>query len=249
LERYAEQLPSFNDDIQGTAAVTLAGMLAGLRIVGRPLREQRFLFVGAGAAGVGIGRLLRSALLAAGLSKTEARQRMLFMDSGGLVHEDAPGLDLHKREFALHKPDRAAAGLSYPLPVSLEQVILAFKPTILIGTSGQGGDFTPEAIRVMASHCERPIIFALSNPTSKAECTPLEALQNSEGRALVATGSPFEPVEFGGRRHVSGQCNNRLHLSGRGSRSLNQRSGPGDGFHVPGSRPSAGRVHSRAKPD
>ena len=220
LERYEAQLPSFNDDIQGTAAVTLAGILAGLRIVGQPVREQRILFVGAGAAGVGIGRLLRSALIADGLSQTEARQRMIFMDSAGLVQEGTPKLDPHKREFALRKEDWKTVGFKEPLPASLEQVILAFRPTIMIGTSGNGGDFTPGVIRAMADHCKRPIIFALSNPTSKAECTPSEALQHSDGRALVATGSPFDPVEFDGCKHIIGQCNNVFIFPGVGLGAL-----------------------------
>jgi malic enzyme len=220
LERYASRLPSFNDDIQGTAAVTLAGILAGLQLLKQPLREQRFLFVGAGAAGVGIGRLLRSALLAEGVTQAEVRQKMIFMDSSGVVHQDREELDPHKREFALRKEEWSAAGLPDPLPQSLEKVILAFWPTVLIGTSGNGGDFTPEVIRAMAGHCDRPLIFALSNPTSKAECTAAEALEYSDGRALVATGSPFEPVEFNGRKHIIGQCNNVFIFPGVGLGAL-----------------------------
>jgi malate dehydrogenase (oxaloacetate-decarboxylating) len=216
LGRYAGRLPSFNDDIQGTSAVTLAGILAGLRITGKPLREQRFLLAGSGAAGVGIGRLLRTALLADGLPENEVRLRQIFMDSGGLVHEGRADLEAHKREVALRKDDLAALGLSDPLPQNLEQVIRAVHPTTLIGTTGQPGDFTPAALRAMADHCERPIIFPLSNPTSKAECTPSEALQQSDGRALVATGSPFDPVVYQGHKHVIGQCNNAFVFPGVG---------------------------------
>jgi malic enzyme len=216
LGRYANRLPSFNDDIQGTAAVTLAGILSGLRLIDRPLREQRFLLVGSGAAGVGIGRLLRVALQAEGLTEIEIRQRQIFMDSGGLVWEGRADLEPHKREVALRREDLPAVGLLEPLPMGLEQVILAIRPTVLIGTTGQPGDFTPAAIRAMADHCERPLIFPLSNPTSKAECTPTEALQNSDGRALVATGSPFEPVRLNGRKHVIGQCNNVFVFPGIG---------------------------------
>jgi malic enzyme len=216
LGRYAGRLPSFNDDIQGTSAVALAGVLAGLRITGKPLREQRFMLAGSGAAGVGIGRLLRTALLADGLTAAEARQHEIFIDSGGLVWEGRPALEEHKREIALHKDELAAVGLSGPPPESLEKLIQAIRPTVLIGTTGQPGDFTPAAIRAMADHCERPIIFPLSNPTSKAECTPTEALQNSDGRALVATGSPFEPVVFKGHKHIIGQCNNAFVFPGVG---------------------------------
>jgi malic enzyme len=220
LERYRTRLPSFNDDIQGTAAVTLAGVLAGLRITAKPIREQRFLLVGAGAAGVGIGRLLRRGLMADGLSQAEAVSRLLFIDSGGLVHEDRADLETHKREFALPRAQRKAIGLDDASPPSLEKVIQAFRPTVLIGTTGTPGDFTPAAIREMANHSERPLIFPLSNPTSKAECTPAEALENSDGRALVATGSPFEPVEYKGKTHVIGQCNNVFIFPGVGLGAL-----------------------------
>ncbi len=162
------------------------------------MREQRFLLVGSGAAGVGIGRLLRTALLAEGLTPDEARQHLIFIDSSGLVWEGRGELEDHKREVALRKDELAAVGLSSPPPTTLEKLIQAVRPSVLIGTTGQPGDFTPAAIRAMADHCARPIIFPLSNPTSKAECTPTEALQNSDGRALVATGSPFDPVVYQG---------------------------------------------------
>jgi malic enzyme len=220
LERYANRLTSFNDDIQGTAAVTLAGVLSALRFTGRPLKEQRFLMAGSGAAGVGIGRLLRAALLAEGLSEAEARQHLVFLDSGGIVCETRPDLEEHKREVALRKGDLAAMGLTQPLPKLLEKLVPMVRPTVLIGTTGQPGDFTPAAIRAMAGSCERPVIFPLSNPTSKAECTPSEALLHSDGRALVATGSPFEPVLFNGHKHVIGQCNNVFIFPGIGLGAL-----------------------------
>jgi malic enzyme len=216
LGRYAGRLPSFNDDIQGTSAVVLAGVLTGLRLIEQPLREQRFLLAGSGAAGVGIGRLLHTALLADGLTAAEVRQRLIFVDSSGLVWDGRSDLEEHKREVALHKDELAAVGLSSPPPDSLEKLIGAVRPTVLIGTTGQPGDFTPAAIRAMADHCERPIILPLSNPTSKAECTPSEALQHSDGRALVATGSPFDPVRYKGRKHVIGQCNNAFVFPGIG---------------------------------
>lgn len=216
LERYRDRIASFNDDIQGTAAVTLAGILSALRITGKPLREQRLLMVGAGAAGVGIGRLVRSALRAEGLAEAEARERLVFVDSEGLVCEGRPNLDAHKKEFALPRAKLAEFGLVKPLPKTLEKIVQVIRPTVMIGTTGTPGDFTPGVIRAMAAGCERPIIFPLSNPTSKAECTPTEALQNSDGRALVATGSPFEPVTFGGQQHVIGQCNNCFVFPGIG---------------------------------
>jgi len=218
LTRYSRRLPSFNDDIQGTYAVTLAGIITALRLTGRPLREQRFLLAGSGAAGVGIGRLLRTALSAEGLNEAEVRQRQIFIDSGGLVWEKRAPLETHKREVALRHDDFAVIGLPDPPPNQLEKIILALRPTVLIGTTGQPGDFTPAVIRAMATVCERPIILPLSNPTSKAECTPTEALVHSDGRALVATGSPFEPVLFQGSKHVIGQCNKRICISGRRTR-------------------------------
>jgi malic enzyme len=220
MDRYAARLPSFNDDIQGTSGVTLAGVLTGLKITGQALRDQRFLMAGTGAAGVGIGRLVRTALKAEGLSEAEVRARQLYLDSGGLVHTKRPDLEVHKREVAWTPEELAAAGLAKPLPATLEKVVRAFRPTVLIGTTGQPGDFSPEAIRAMASYCERPLILPLSNPTSQAECTPTEALQNSDGRALVATGSPFDPVTYNGTRHVIGQCNNAFVFPGVGLGAL-----------------------------
>jgi malic enzyme len=208
LERYAGRLASFNDDIQGTAAVTLAGVLAGLSHLGQPLHEQRFLLVGAGAAGVGIGQLLATALKADGLNQAETHRRLLFLDSGGLVTSTRPDLEKHKRAVAWPPEALAATGFGSPLPTRLEEIINLYQPTVLIGTTGRAGEFTPAAIRALATHCQRPLIFPLSNPTANTECTPTEAIHNSDGRALVATGSPFEPVSYGGRKHVIGQCNN-----------------------------------------
>jgi malic enzyme len=216
LQRYARRLPSFNDDIQGTSAVTLAGILSGLRLTRQTLGAQRFLLAGSGAAGVGIGRLLRTALRTEGASETEIRRRLIFVDSSGVVCQRREELEAHKREVALSPEDLAANGIPDPPPQTLEEVVRACRPTVLIGTTGQPGDFTPAVIQAMAAGCERPIIFPLSNPTSKAECTPSEVMVHSEGRALVATGSPFEPVLFHGERHVIGQCNNVFVFPGVG---------------------------------
>lgn len=220
LGRYIWRLPSFNDDIQGTSAVTLAGILSGLRLTGQKLQDQRFLFAGSGAAGVGIGRLLRTAMTREGLAEADIRRRLVFMDSTGLVYEGRGELDDHKREAALPAADLAALGLGNPARLTLEQIIRAFQPTVLIGTTGHPGDFTPQVIRAMSESCPRPIIFPLSNPTSKAECTAADALQHSDGRALVATGSPFAPVTFNGRTHVIGQCNNVFVFPGIGLGAL-----------------------------
>jgi malic enzyme len=225
LERYAGRLPSFNDDIQGTAAVALAGIFAGLRITRQALRDQRFLFVGAGAAGIGIGHLLGKALRAEGHSTAETRSRKLFLDSCGMVTADRLDLEKHKRNVAWRAEELAAANFKAPFPAALDQIIKEFKPTVLIGTTGQAGEFTPAALRAMAKNCERPMIFPLSNPTSKTECTPSEAILNSDGRALVATGSPFTPVIFNGQKHIIGQCNNAFIFPGVGLGALIARAG------------------------
>ncbi len=225
LERYAGRLASFNDDIQGTAAVTLAGVFSGLNSLQQPIREQRFLLVGTGAAGVGIGQLLKTALQADGLNASEAQRRLLFLDSGGLVVSSRSDLEKHKRSVAWQPEELASAGFASPLPHRLEEVIEIFRPTVLIGTTGRAGEFTPAALRALAKHCQRPLIFPLSNPTANTECTPTEAIQNSDGRALVATGSPFEPVLFGGRKHVIGQCNNAFIFPGVGLGALIARVG------------------------
>jgi malic enzyme len=159
-------------------------------------------------------------LLADGLTADEVRLRQLFIDSAGVVQKGQPGQDLHKQEVALTKEELAAIGIRGAVPQGLEAIIRAARPSVLIGTSGQPGDFTPAAIQAMAQHCERPLIFPLSNPTDKAECTPANALKYSDGRALVATGSPFDPVVFNGRRHVIGQCNNVFVFPGVGLGAL-----------------------------
>ncbi len=225
IEHYAERLPTFNDDVQGTAAVALAGIYSGLKMTRQRLRDQKFLLVGAGAAGAGIGHLLTKALIAEGLSTAEARQRELFLDSCGIVTTDRGDLEKHKPALAWRPEDVAAANFTTPLPATLEEVVKQFKPTVLIGTTGQAGEFTPAAIRMMANHCERPLILPLSNPTSKTECTPSEALSNSDGRALIATGSPFDPVTFNGKKQIIGQCNNAFIFPGVGLGALIARVG------------------------
>jgi len=241
LERYRGRIASFNDDIQGTAAVTLAGILSALRITGKPLAEQRLLMAGAGAAGVGIGRLMLSALRAEGLSETEAHERLIFVDSEGLVCEARSNLDPHKQEFALSRATMARHGFENTIPRALPEIIRQFRPTVLIGTTGKPGDFTPEVIRGMATVCEQPIIFPLSNPTSKAECTPTEALHHSDGRALIATGSPFDPVTFNGRQYQVGQCNNCLVFPGIGlGVILSEASRVSDGLFLAAARALAG---------
>jgi malate dehydrogenase (oxaloacetate-decarboxylating)(NADP+) len=206
LARYRDRLCCFNDDVQGTGAMGLAGLYAAGRLTGRKLVEERILFAGAGEACLGIGGMVASALRAAGLSEAEARARCLFVDSKGTVVASRPDLPAHKRAIA---QERA------PLP-DLVSTVTAFRPTVLIGASGQGGLFTSEVLRALAEAAERPVVFALSNPTSKSECTAEQACAATRGRAIFASGSPFDPVQFEGRTLASGQANNSYVFPGVG---------------------------------
>lgn len=216
LERYRRRTPSFNDDIQGTAAVTLGGILAGLRLTGGKLADQRIVFAGAGNAGIGIARLVRAAMRAERIPESVVLDAQLLCDTHGLLHARRSLEDVNKRELAVPEARLAALGFSGDGPFDLLHVVTRFKPTILIGTTAMAGTFTEEIIRAMAQHADRPMIFPLSNPTSKAEVTPAEAIRWSRGRALVATGSPFIPVDFEGKRHVIGQANNVFVFPGIG---------------------------------
>jgi malic enzyme len=219
LDRYRHRLTSFNDDIQGTGAVVLAGILAATRAVGRPLAEQRFVFLGAGAAGIGIARTVRAAMAAQGSDAATVKRAIVTADTKGLVFASRDELDDDKREFALGPDELAFFGLGALKPgdrLALEGVVAAVKPTMLIGTSGVPGAFTEAAIREMAAHAERPVIFPLSNPTAKAEAVPADIMAWTGGRALVATGSPFEPVVVDGRSHTIGQANNVFIFPGMG---------------------------------
>ncbi len=207
-ERYRERVLSFNDDIQGTAAVALAGLLAALRITGEPLTEQRIVYAGAGAAGVGIGRLIQRALREACDDPDKVATAQVFVDSRGLVHESRLIKDPYKRPFALTAAGMARYGFDAAQHYDLLEVVRHVKPTVLIGTTAQPGMFHQELIETMGAQVDAPIILPLSNPTSKIECTPDEAIRWTAGRGIVATGSPFEPVSYGGKTYVVGQANN-----------------------------------------
>jgi malate dehydrogenase (oxaloacetate-decarboxylating)(NADP+) len=206
LRKYRNQVCTFNDDIQGTAAVTLAGIQGALRIAGAKLTDQRILFLGAGEAGIGIAELLVEALGTRGLDPESCRKLCWFVDSRGLVVKGRDHVNEEKAPFA-HEHEGAD---------SLLEAVLRLKPSILIGVSGQPQTFTRDVVTAMAKFNERPIVFALSNPTSMAECTAEQAYGWSGGRAIFASGSPFDPVEMNGRRFEPGQGNNAYVFPGVG---------------------------------
>jgi malate dehydrogenase (oxaloacetate-decarboxylating) len=208
LDRYRDRLATFNDDIQGTGGVVLGGILAGLRHLGVRLRDQRFVLAGSGAAGIGIARLLTVALLRDGASAEEARRSIALLDSHGLVYEGRPGLDADKLPVAWTGPAMAAAGLTGDGPFDLETVVRAVHPTVLLGTTGTPGTFNRRMLRAMADATPTPIVLPLSNPTANTEATPSDILAWTGGRALVATGSPFDPVPEPDGDRVIGQANN-----------------------------------------
>jgi malate dehydrogenase (oxaloacetate-decarboxylating)(NADP+) len=206
LQKYRDRVPTFNDDIQGTAAVTLAGILSALRVTGGALGAQTLLFQGAGEAATGIADLTVEAMVAKGLSKADARRRCWLFDSKGLVTAQRSDLAEHKRPYA-HEHAGAA---------TLLDAVKALRPTTIIGVAAVGGAFTEDVVRTMAAQNERPVVFALSNPTSKSECTAAQAYSWSDGRALFACGSPFDPVTFGTHTHVPRQGNNSYIFPGVG---------------------------------
>ncbi len=219
LDRYRRRMTSFNDDMQGTAAVVMGGILTALRRLDAPLSEQRLVFLGAGAAGIGIARLVRSAMRAEGADEITIRRAIAMLDSHGLVFDDRDPLDDDKREMALGAEELSHHGFGACDPEArydLETVIRHVRPSILIGTSGTPGAFTEPAIRAMAEAVPTPVVLPLSNPTSKTEALPGDIMTWSDGRALIATGSPFDPVEFEGRPHLIGQANNAFVFPGIG---------------------------------
>jgi malate dehydrogenase (oxaloacetate-decarboxylating) len=207
LERYRDRLCTFNDDIQGTAAVATATLLAAINVTGTPLKEQRIAMLGFGSAGVGIASLMVTAMVEAGLSLDEARGRVYAVDKDGLLVEGYP--DLHPTQQPFVKKREAVAGWRLAQGnIGLLDVVKNVKPTVVIGVSGQPGVFTEEMVRAMTSYCSRPIIFPLSNPTSRTEATPQDLLNWSKGAAVIGTGSPFPPVSVNGRLIPIDQTNN-----------------------------------------
>ena len=206
LNKYRDRICSFNDDIQGTGAVGLAGLYSALRITGGSLAEQRILFMGAGEAGFGIGDMVCSAMVSEGLSGEEARKRCWFVDSKGLIVKSRSDLSGHKLRYAQ----------DHEYVSDFASAVNALRPTVIFGVSGQTRAFTQTVLEAMAVYNQRPIVMAMSNPTSKSECTAEQAYTWTEGRVIFASGSPFAPVTFKGRTYVPGQANNAYVFPGIG---------------------------------
>jgi malate dehydrogenase (oxaloacetate-decarboxylating) len=253
LEQYRTQVLSFNDDIQGTGAVTVAGLLAAVEATGTRLSAQRIVVLGAGSAATGIADQVVAAMAAEGSTAEAARAALWLLDSHGLLHTGRDDLDAEKRQFA--QPWERVAG--WPRSAarsgarwSLAEVVAQVRPTALIGTAAQPGAFDERVVREMARHVERPIIFPLSNPTDKSEATPEELLTWTDGRALVASGSPFPDVTYDGRRIRIGQCNNMFIFPGIGLGVIAVRARRvTDGMLLAAARALSARAPIRRVPD
>jgi malate dehydrogenase (oxaloacetate-decarboxylating) len=216
LNRYRNQLCTFNDDIQGTGAVTVAGLLAATKLTGLELNEHRIILLGAGSAAIGICDQIVAAMMLEGSSEPDARARLWLVDSQGLVHTGRARIEPFKQKYARTidgSLNWKSDNLSQP---SFGDVVRSVQPTVLIGTSAQPGAFSEEIVREMAKHVKHPIIFPLSNPTSKSEAAPIDLLRWTDGRALIATGSPFPPIVSDGAVTRIGQCNNAFIFPGVG---------------------------------
>ena len=215
LAQYRDVLCSYNDDIQGTAAIAVGAILSAVNVTGVPLAEQRIAVLGAGSAGTGISALLLQAMVAAGLSESEARSRFYLVDRDGLLLENMTGLQPFQRPFAQSK-ERIGAWSLRSNRIGIGDVVAHASPTVLIGTSGQASAFTESIVRAMAANVQRPVIFPLSNPTERSEATPQDLIAWTGGRAVVGTGSPYPPVMREGRPRRIDQTNNAYVYPGIG---------------------------------
>ncbi len=249
LDRYRDRLCTFNDDIQGTAAVVTGTIMAALNVSGQKLEDQRIAVVGAGSAGVGISGLLVRAMVEAGFDEAEARRRFYLIDRDGLLIEGGKALD-YQRPFL--QPRDAVSGwtLDDPAHIGLLDVVRGAKPAILIGVSGQGGAFTEDAVREMARHAKRPVVLPLSNPTQDSEATPSDIMAWTDGRAVIGTGSPFPPVKVRGREIHIDQTNNSYVFPGMGLGILASRARRvSDTMFLAAARALADASPSRQNPD
>lgn len=215
LERYKNRICCFNDDIQGTAAVTVGSLLAACKAAGSSLAQQRVTFLGAGSAGCGIAEAIIAQMVSEGISDAQARSQVYMVDRWGLLQEGMPNL-LDFQQRLVQKAENTKEWVSEEPNYSLVDVMRNAKPTVLIGVSGAPGLFSKEVIQEMHKHCERPIVFPLSNPTSRVEATPNDIIRWTDGQALVATGSPFDPVTHNGQTYPIAQCNNSFIFPGIG---------------------------------
>lgn len=215
LEKYRDQYCCFNDDIQGTAAVSVGSLIAASRAAGKQLKDQTVAFLGAGSAGCGIAEQIVAQMMAEGLTDAEARARIFMVDRFGLITDNQPNLVDFQRKL-VQKTEAVAAWADVDGMISLLDVVKNAKPTVLIGVSGQPGLFTEEIIRTLAANCEHPIVLPLSNPTSRVEAVPADIIHWTDGKALIATGSPFLPVTHNGKVHHISQCNNSYIFPGIG---------------------------------
>jgi malate dehydrogenase (oxaloacetate-decarboxylating) len=220
LERYRDQLCMFNDDVQGTAAVVVGTVLSAVRTSGKPLPEQTVVVLGGGSAGCGIAEQLIQTAIEEGADPAEARSKYYIVDRFGLVHDGMEGLYPFQKKLARKQSDLGQIPHSDPKQVSFLETVRAVKPTILIGVSGQPGLFTEEIVREMAKSADRPIIFPLSNPTKRSEAHPADLLAWTDGRAIIGTGSPFAPVDHGGKTFPIAQTNNVYIFPGLGLGAL-----------------------------
>lgn len=216
METYRGKITSFNDDIQGTGAVALSGVMTALRVTGESLENLRIVIAGAGAAGIGISRQLRSAMLSTQSGSEKTKPVIAVADSRGLIIEHNLSPDSYKQEMSWSKQDLEQFGLDASATPNLHELVAAVKPHVLIGTSGQAGAFDEAMVKEMAKHVERPLIMPFSNPTSHSEALPKSLYQWTNGKCLVATGSPFDPVKFDGKEFHVGQGNNVFIFPGLG---------------------------------
>jgi malate dehydrogenase (oxaloacetate-decarboxylating) len=216
LEKYRDRLCTFNDDIQGTAAIAAGTLLAAINVTGTPLIDQRIAVLGAGSAGCGISSLLLRIMVDAGLGEEQARKAFFLVDRNGLLLEGMEGITPAQVPFVQQREVVKAWSLSAADHIGLLDVVKNAKPTVLIGVSGQAGAFTEPAVRAMAENVQRPVIFPLSNPTSRSEAMPQQLMEWTEGRALIGTGSPFAPVQWHDKRIDIDQTNNSYIFPGVG---------------------------------
>ena len=220
LDKYRDDVPSFNDDIQGTGAVVLAGIRGAVRVAGTNLTDQIFAILGAGAGGIGVARQIHRGLVADGLTPEEARNRIYVLDSRGVVYEGRKGVDEYKKEFSREAEFAQGWSLESSDQISLLDLTRNDGITVLIGLSGVAGSFSEDVVKAMAGNTERPVIFPLSNPTAFTEAAPEDIYRWTDGKAIVATGSPFPDVKFGKKTFTVGQGNNVFIFPGVGLGAL-----------------------------